>query len=52
VIDPKTSKFAGYLFVLAGLLSMVGAYMSNQVTQYGVGVIFIAVGAVFLRKSV
>ena len=48
--DPTGQKFAAYLFFLAGLLSLVGAYTSNEPTQYGVGVVFLAVGTVFLRK--
>jgi len=48
--DPKGQKLAAYLFFLAGLFTLLGAYTNNQASQYGVGVIFLSVGTVFFRN--
>lgn len=46
----KSKKPAGYLFLLAGLLILFGAYASGETSLYGAGVVFLGVAPIFLRN--
>ena len=49
--SPSRAKLAGGLFIAGGLAFFAAAYFARQVTFVGVGVLFMAVGATWLKRA-
>ncbi|HET6633088.1 MAG TPA: hypothetical protein VFG73_10330 [Rhodanobacteraceae bacterium] len=47
----KSTKLSGYLFIVAGCLFFLTAYLGEQVTFYALGAVFVALGASHLMRA-
>lgn len=51
VSKSKSTKLSGYLFIVAGCLFFLTAYLGEQVTFYALGAVFVALGASHLMRA-
>lgn len=49
--EKKNKKRSGYLFMAAGGMFFLAAFLGDQPSMTATGAVFLAVGAVFLEKS-
>ncbi|BBP00314.1 hypothetical protein [Sulfuriferula nivalis] len=47
----QNKKRSGYQFIMGGCMFFVAAFVGKQVAFYGVGAMFLAIGAAYLRKA-